>query len=87
MTVEALCKKLTECYPTHATAPGLQIAWVKDGKKEGYYVGIHLFPNGINSRTVVAKAIESTVELAATKAHDIWVAIVKKVQEDAAQQA
>lgn len=75
--MEEALKELTSHYHEDRVAPGLQIAYL--GDKNTFYVGIHRFPMGVESRTIVAKALSESAEMAIELAMANWRKIVEAV--------
>ena len=57
MTFTEFLKDLCAFYPKDETAPGVHIAWLPD--KDCFYASVHRFKDGLKSRKVVAKAMNS----------------------------
>jgi len=69
VNVPAFLEKLTAAYPDHHLAPSLILSYVKD---KGYYASIHTFPNGMQSRTIIAKASNASYEGVLEDIATIW---------------
>lgn len=67
-TLENVLDELVVAYPDHVITPGLQVAAIS----EGYYAAVHIFPQGVASRKIVAKAKASSAGLAIAEAMRIW---------------
>ena len=64
MELETILDRFSERWSTHHLAPSLVLSSInRDGEKM-YYASIHTFPNGMNSRRIVCKATEPTLEAA-----------------------
>ena len=83
MLMPDFLQELHRAYPTAKIAPGCQEAWLADQEK--FYVAVHIFPKGLASRTVMAKAVEPTYEGAVQKCIDNWRALYKQQQEEDAK--
>lgn len=73
-TLDGVLQELKAAYPAHKTTPGIQIASIEDlsdGTPQ-FYAGIHIFPAGVQSRKVVAKATASTSVQAMADAMQTW---------------
>jgi hypothetical protein len=73
--MEKFLHTLCDHYKHDTIAPGLQLAYLPEKKQ--YYCAVHRFLTGnINSRKVVAKAVEDDLIGALIKCAKIWQEIV-----------
>jgi len=70
ITLEEFLQELTAHYEGAEIAPGIQIAYLQD--KEMYYAAVHIFPNGLESRQVYAKATAKTLDTCLGKVLNTW---------------
>jgi len=73
-TLDGVLLELKAAYPAHKTTPGIQVAAIDDDAEGNpqFYAGIHIFPAGVASRKVVAKATASTAVQAMADAMQAW---------------
>lgn len=64
--------ELTAYYADHHLAPSLILASIKDKDETKYYVSIHTFPNGLNSRKIVCKATKQSLDDALAELMLLW---------------
>lgn len=76
MTFDEFLKLLTEFYHDHHIAPGVQLAWLTE--KAQFYGAVHVFPAGLQSRTVLIKAIAPTSGEVVTKLYHNWCAVTNQ---------
>lgn len=70
MSFDEFMKLLTRHYPKHHIAPGIQLAWLED--KAVFYGGVHIFPHGLQSRTVLVKCTAETSGECVSKLYQMW---------------
>lgn len=70
MSFDEFLKMLTKFYSKDHIAPGVQLAWLED--KEVFYGGVHIFPHGLQSRTVLVKATAPTSGECVSKLYILW---------------
>jgi hypothetical protein len=77
-TLDGVLLELKAAYPAHKTTPGIQIAAIDDAADGSpqFYAGIHIFPAGVASRKVVAKATASSSVQAMADAMQVWRSII-----------
>lgn len=74
--MEEALKELVSHYHADRVSPGLQISWLQERNK--FYVAVHRFPTNVESRTIVAKALAETCDMAMEMAMANW----RKIMED-----
>lgn len=84
-TLDGVLQELKAAYPLHKTTPGIQVASIEDlddGTPQ-FYAGIHIFPAGVASRKVVAKATAATSVQAMADAMAVWRNIIAQERANA----
>lgn len=59
--MEELLKLISSLYPQHRVHPGIQLSYLTD--KSCFYAAVHVFPNGLSSREIVARSVHPDLAL------------------------
>jgi len=74
--IQDFLAELTAHYATHHLAPSLVLSRLGDHR---HYAAVHTFPNGLNSRCIVAKHTADSLDEAVSTLIILWRAAVGAV--------